>query len=94
MWDILENYIFHVAMPFLTDFFTADVPLLALTLTLTLTLTRCVMRNRWFVIAEYLQRHSWRYRHVLMSDTKDAVLQADPVALTPTLTLTLTQPQP
>ena len=43
MWDILENYIFHVAMPFLTDFFTADVPLLAhiliLTLTRTLTLT-------------------------------------------------------
>ena len=39
MWDILENYIFHVAMPFLTDFFTADVPLLALTLGLTLTLT-------------------------------------------------------
>ena len=40
----------------------------------------CVMRNRWFVIAEYLQRHSWRYRNVLMSDTKDAVLQADPFA--------------
>lgn len=40
----------------------------------------CVMRNRWFVIAEYLQRHSWRYRHVLMSDTKDAVVQADPFA--------------
>ena len=27
------------------------------------------MRNRWFVIADYLQRHSWRYRNVLMSDT-------------------------
>jgi hypothetical protein len=59
VWDILENYIFHVVMPFLTDFFTADVPLLALastqtltlthtdfnlTLTLTLALTRCASR--------------------------------------------------
>ena len=25
--QVLENYIFYVVMPFLTDFFTADVPL-------------------------------------------------------------------
>ena len=28
VWNTLENYIFYVAMPFLTDFFLADVPLL------------------------------------------------------------------
>ena len=38
----------------------------------------CVMRNRWFVIADYLAAHAARYRYVLMSDTKDAVLQANP----------------
>ena len=27
VWEVLENYIFYVVMPFLTDFFTADVPL-------------------------------------------------------------------
>ena len=27
VWEVLENYIFYVVMPFLADFFTADVPL-------------------------------------------------------------------
>lgn len=26
-WDLLENYIFFVVLPFLTDFFAADHPL-------------------------------------------------------------------
>ena len=38
----------------------------------------CVMRNRWFVIADYLEQHAAEYRYVMMSDTKDAVVQADP----------------
>ena len=41
----------------------------------------CVNRNRWFVIRDYLQTRASRYRFVLMSDTRDAVLQADPFAL-------------
>ena len=40
----------------------------------------CVMRNRWFVIADYLERHAGRFRYVLMTDVRDVVLQADPFA--------------
>ena len=38
------------------------------------------MRNRWFVIADYLERHAGRFRYVLMTDVRDVVLQADPFA--------------
>ena len=41
----------------------------------------CVNRNRWFVIRDFLQTRASRYRFVLMSDTRDAVLQADPFGL-------------
>lgn len=44
---------------------------------------RCVMRNRWFVIRDYLREHAGRYRYVLMTDVRDAVMQADPFSWTP-----------
>jgi hypothetical protein len=40
----------------------------------------CVVRNRWSVIAQVLARRAGQYRYVLMSDTRDAVVQADPFA--------------
>ena len=40
----------------------------------------CVMRNRWFVIASYLEARVDRYRFVLMTDIRDAIVQADPFA--------------
>jgi len=40
----------------------------------------CVMRNRWFAIARYLTPRAALYRYVLMSDTRDALLQAPPFA--------------
>ena len=43
----------------------------------------CVMRNRWFVIRDYLRRHVHRYRYVLMTDVRDVVLQANPFQWTP-----------
>jgi hypothetical protein len=43
----------------------------------------CVMRNRWFVIRDHLRRHHSRYRHVLMADVRDAILQANPFGWTP-----------
>ena len=44
---------------------------------------RCVMRNRWFVIRDHLRAHIHRYRSVLMTDVRDALLQADPFTWTP-----------
>ena len=43
----------------------------------------CVVRNRWSVIRDYLQAHASAYRSVLMSDVRDAVVQADPFAWRP-----------
>ena len=43
----------------------------------------CVVRNRWFVIRDYLRAHAHEYRHVLMTDVRDAVVQADPFSWAP-----------
>ena len=43
----------------------------------------CVVRNRWFVIRDYLRKHGHKYRSVLMMDIRDALVQADPFAWTP-----------
>jgi hypothetical protein len=45
----------------------------------------CVMRNRWFAISRFLEPRGGHYRYVLMSDTRDALLQADPFAWAPAL---------
>ena len=33
----------------------------------------CVVRNRWFVVRDYLRAHAHEYRTVLMTDVRDAV---------------------
>lgn len=38
----------------------------------------CVMRNRWFVISKFLAPRILRYRYVLMSDTRDVLVQGPP----------------
>ena len=43
----------------------------------------CVVRNRWFVLRDYLRAHVQEYRYVLMTDVRDAILQADPFAWAP-----------
>lgn len=43
----------------------------------------CVVRNRWFVLRDFLRAHAHEYRHVLMTDVRDAVVQANPFAWTP-----------
>ena len=35
------------------------------------------MRNRWFAILRFLEPRHGRYRYVLMSDTRDALLQVE-----------------
>ena len=43
----------------------------------------CVVRNRWFVVRDYLRAHAHEYRTVLMTDVRDAVVQADPFVWSP-----------
>jgi hypothetical protein len=43
----------------------------------------CVVRNRWFVIRDYLRVHAGTYERVLMSDVRDAIIQANPFTWTP-----------
>ena len=43
----------------------------------------CVVRNRWFVIREFLRGHAPEFRSILMTDIRDALLQADPFAWRP-----------
>jgi hypothetical protein len=43
----------------------------------------CVVRNRWFVIRDFLRKHESEYRNVLMVDVRDALIQADPFAWRP-----------
>ena len=43
----------------------------------------CVVRNRWFVIRDHLRAHAGEYRHVLMSDVRDAIIQSDPFGWVP-----------
>ena len=43
----------------------------------------CVVRNRWFVIREFLREHAPEFRSILMTDIRDALLQADPFARRP-----------
>jgi hypothetical protein len=43
----------------------------------------CVVRNRWSVIRDYLRSHAHRFRHVLMCDVRDAIVQSDPFAWAP-----------
>ena len=43
----------------------------------------CVVRNRWFVVRDFLRAHVSEYRSVLMSDVRDAVVQRDPFAWMP-----------
>ena len=44
----------------------------------------CPMRNRWFVIRDFLRQRMIsrqpEYRHVLMSDVRDVIVQRDPFA--------------